>query len=51
VTEAHLKEIRQRLDERLAQRQNSRDRLERLKKSNALAIKRAEAAKRILEKA
>jgi hypothetical protein len=51
MTQATLGEIRQRLDERLAERPRDRARLEQIKKDNARVIRRAEVAKRILEKA
>jgi hypothetical protein len=51
ATEPTLGEIRDRLDRRLAERKATREQFEQLKRENAEAIRRAERAKRILERA
>lgn len=51
MTEKTLAEIRTELDRRLADREAAVERLAELKRENVRAIRRAEQAKRILERA
>jgi hypothetical protein len=51
MTDKTLAEIRTQLDQRLAYRKAAQERLDELKRQNAKALRRAEEAKRILERA
>ena len=51
MTKKTLAEIRTQLDKRLAERRSTLEQIEQLKRENAQAIRGAERAKRILERA